>query len=319
MSAPTTGGWLLFGATAAIVVANAVYFRTLWQRPLKNGSAFFLGIKVPAGFYEGEGVGWLRLYRTLLIAEDFIAVVVLAGILLSGRWLLLPAWAGGLAVLHVSAFSGFIAYTRSKLGDNPPVRAAVSVQLEPRRLANYISWREEMMIGATVVMSWAFLILNRDAAARWSVPLVLSYVVVGLLPLNFAIARSSSPLPAENAEEHERWMEAGRHYRLRVENLFRWGCAAILLAYALQHSWRFAGRSAWFFWLSVGMFSAIWLYMVVFLIHGGRRLDAMGRGLLPAGSWSTPFRRARMVSPSFAAWFAAWFGGLVLLLLFFTK
>jgi len=319
MSAHTTGDWLLLYASAAIVVANSVYFRTLWQRPLKNGPTFFLGVKVPAGFYEGEGIGWLRRYRTLLIAEDLTALAVLAGILLSGRWVLLPAWAGGLAVLHVSAFSGFLAYTRSKLGENPPVRAAVAVQFEPRRVADYISWREEALIGVIVALSWALLIVSRDGAAGWSVPIVLSYVILGLLPFNIAIARSRFPLPAENTEKHQQWMEAGRRYSLRVENLFRWGCAVVLLAYALQHSWRFAGQSGWFFWLSVGTFSAVWLYMVVFLIQGQRRLDTMGRDLLPPGSWSTPFRRARIISPRFVACFAVWFGGLVLLLVFLRK
>jgi hypothetical protein len=319
MSAHTTGDWLLLYATAAIVVAQAVYFKTWWERPLKNGPAFFLGVNVPAGFYQGEGVGWLRLYRTLLIAEDLVVVVVLVGILLSGRWFLLPAWAGGLAVLQVSAFSGFVAYTRSKLGDNPPVRTAVSIQLEPRRLANYISWREETIIAVTVTLSWALLVLNHDATVRWNAPVVLSYVIVGLLPFKIAIARSSFPLPAEQTEEHQQWMEAGRRYGLRVVNFSRWLIVVALLAYTLQHSWRFAGRSGWFLWLSEAAFSAIWVYMVVSIIRGQRRLDTMGRDLLPPGSWSTPFRRARIISPSFAAWFAAWFCGLVLLLVFFRK
>jgi hypothetical protein len=43
----------------------------------------------------------------------------------------------------------------------------------------------------------------------------------------------------------------------------------------------------------------------------------MGRDLLPVGSWSTPFRPARLMTPGFAKWFGIWFGGLIFLLVFF--
>ena len=46
----------------------------------------------------------------------------------------------------------------------------------------------------------------------------------------------------------------------------------------------------------------------------------MGRDLRPAGSWSGPFRRATLIMPGISPWlFGAWFGGLVLLIVFFRR
>lgn len=47
------------------------------------------------------------------------------------------------------------------------------------------------------------------------------------------------------------------------------------------------------------------------LTRGQRRLTAMGRDLRPAGSWSTPFRPARLMVPGALTWFGIWFGGLL--------
>ncbi len=56
------------------------------------------------------------------------------------------------------------------------------------------------------------------------------------------------------------------------------------------------------------------------MIRGSGRLAAMGRNLRPAGSWSSPFRQATLTMPSISTWlFGAWFGGLVLLLVFFRR
>jgi hypothetical protein len=53
------------------------------------------------------------------------------------------------------------------------------------------------------------------------------------------------------------------------------------------------------------------------IIRGQTRLAAMSRELRPAGSWSTPFQSARLMLPGGLAWFGIWFGGLLLLLIFF--
>ena len=57
--------------------------------------------------------------------------------------------------------------------------------------------------------------------------------------------------------------------------------------------------------------------MMAIIARGQARLTAMGHGLRPVGSWSTPFRPATLMARGYTTAFAVWFGGLVLLLAFF--
>jgi hypothetical protein len=318
MSAHTLGEWILLYVTVMIVIAEAFAFkRIFWNAPLKNGPGFFLGVKISPGFYEGEGIRWLRCYHALLLAVNLILALALLAILLSGRWLLLAPWAGGVAVLHVSTFLGFTGYTRATLGASLPVHSTVALALESRQLRDYVSWRVEALIGIIAALSWALLVSRGDAQVHWKVPVVLTYVILGALPLKIACASMSLPLPAERPEEHYRWMEAQRRFLLGVVDLTQWFLTSVFGAYALLHGWRLMNTSAWLHWLLIGIVLAIWLLMVVTILRRAQRLTDMGRDLLPVGSWSTPFRPARMMAPGFAIWFAVWFGGLVLLLVFF--
>jgi hypothetical protein len=127
--------------------------RGFWNYPLNHGPSFFLGVEVPPGFYAGEGVMWLKRYRTILLAAYLVMALALGAILVSGRWILLPVWAGGVAVLFVPTLLGFTAYTRATLGANQPVRTSAVVSLETRRLGDYISWPLEVLIGAIIALS----------------------------------------------------------------------------------------------------------------------------------------------------------------------
>ncbi|MCL5006307.1 MAG: hypothetical protein M1404_07200 [Acidobacteria bacterium] len=318
MSAHTSGEWLLLFCTIAIVIFLAVTFkRRFWDEPLKHGPGFFLGVKVSPGFYEGEGIQWLRRYHTVVLATDSILALAVLAIFASGRWYLFPVWAGGTAVLHTATLQGFTYYTRATLGANPPVHSSVAVPLETRRLSDYISWRVEALIAVITALSWALLLTNGDARIHWNVPVVFTYLILGLLPFKVVVARSSFPLPADRPEEHHRWMKAQRRYWLHVQDSSRWFFIVLLGGYALLHGWHVASANAWPRWLMIGITSAIWLYMAVTIVRGERRLTAMGRDLLPVGSWSTPFRPARLMAPGFAVAFGVWFGGLILLLVFF--
>ncbi|HUZ46579.1 MAG TPA: hypothetical protein VMW54_08065 [Terriglobia bacterium] len=318
MSAHTSSEWLLLFCTIAIVVFIAITFkRMFWDEPLKHGPGFFLGVKVSPGFYEGEGIRWLRRYRTVVLAAHSILALAVLAIFVSGQWYLFPVWAGGGAVLLMVTFLGFNGYTRATLGANPPVRPSVAIPLETRHLSDYISWRGEALIAVITASSWALLLTNGDARVHWKVPVVFTYVILGLLLLKVIFARISLPLPADRPEEHYRWMEAQRRHWLHNVDIFRWFFIIILGGYALLHGWHVASTSAWLRWLLIGIVLAIWLYMVVSIIRGGRRLTEMGRDLLPVGSWSTPFRPARLMAPGFAVAFGVWFGGLILLLVFF--
>ncbi len=318
MSGHTSLEWQFFFYAALLLVLEAIYFkRQFWDLPLTHGPGFFLGVAVPPKFYDGEGARWLRRYHTVLLLVNLLLGLALLAILLTDRWRLLGMWCPGAVVLQAGASYGFTFYARRTLGASPPVRASVAIPLETRRLGDYISWRSEALIGLLATFCWALLLTNADAQVRWAVPVVISYIIIGLFPFKIEIIRSGFPVPAERPDEHLRWMETLRRYRLYIMDYSRWSAMAILGLYALVHGWRAVRATAWLHWALPGVALAVWIFFTVTLMRRERRVNAMGRDLLPVGSWSTPFRPARVMAPGFAVAFAAWFGGLVLLLVFF--
>lgn len=320
MSGHSSGEWLLLFCTTLVVVFRVfALVRTFWNYPLNHGPGFFLDVEVAPGFYAGEGARWLKRYRTVLVVQHLVEALALAAILISGRWSLLPLWAGGTAVFTWAIFHALMRYARATLGANPPVRSSVAVSLEARRLGDYISWPAEVLIAAIVSLCWALVLTHGNAQVQWNVPVVMTYMLVGLLPCKIGIVRNSLPLPSERTAEHHRWIEAQRRYSLRVMDGARWFVLVILAGYALQHSWAVANTIVWLHWLIIGIALAVFLVMMGVVIRGSGRLATMGRELRPAVSWSGSSSPARLMMPGFSRWSAIWFGGLVLLLVFFRR
>ena len=227
-------------------------------------------------------------------------------------------WAWGAYVLGIAAAWGFAAYTRATLGANPPVRPSCAIPLETRRLGDYISWPLEALLAVVTAFSWALLLVNGNAQFDWKVPVLMTYAIVGLFPLKIGVVRNSSPVPTERPEDHYQWMEAKRRLSLHTMDILRWGFLVILGDYALLHRWHMASTGAWLRWLRLGVLLAVSLFFMLTLVREQRRVTSMGRGLRPVGSWSTPFRPASLMEPGFAP-AAVWFGGLVLLIVFFLR
>jgi hypothetical protein len=291
----------------------------LWNYPLRHGPGFFLGVEVAPGFYTADGRRWLKRYRAAVLLEHLVEALALAAILAFGRWSLLPVWAGGGAVFLTSVFFGFTAYARAKLGANPPVRSSAAVSLDQRRLGAYISWPAEILLAVMIALSWGLLLVHKGAHVHWNVPVLLTYMIVALLPYKIQIVRWSFPLPTERIEEHARWIEAQRRAQLRViDGFFRWFPLVILAGYALGVGWTTARTKVWLPWLVIGIALVVLLVYTAIMIRGAGRLTDMARDLRPVGSWSTPFRPAGRMPPSFfSPYFAVYFAGLVLLLVFF--
>jgi hypothetical protein len=245
MSGHNSVDWLLLCATTLAVVVRVFWLvKWLWNYPLRHGPGFFLGVEVAPGFHADDGGRWLKRYRVAVLSEHMVEALALVAILVSGRWSLLPVWAGGGAVFLSSVFFGFETYTRAKLGANPPVRSSMAVSLEKRRLGAYISWPAEVLMAVVTVLSWALLLTHRSLQVQWSAPVLLTYQIIGLLPFKVQIVRWSFPLPAERTEEHSRWIEAQRRLQLRViDGLFRWLPLVILAGYALGAGWTAARTS----------------------------------------------------------------------------
>jgi hypothetical protein len=320
MSGHSFGEWLaLFCSILVVIFRIFELVRRFWNYPLGHSPRFFLDVEVAPGFYAGEGARWLKRYRTILVVEHLVETMAMVAILISGRWNLFPLWAGGTAVFAWAIFHALIRYARATLGANSPVQSSMAVSLEARRLGDYISWSAEVLMAAIVSLCWAFLLTHGNAQAHWNVPVVMTYMIVGLLPCKIGIVRNSVPLPPEQTGEHYRWVEAQRRNSLRGMDSMRWFFMVIFAGYALQHSWAVANTIGWLHWLIIGIALAVFLVMMGIVLRGSGRIAEMGRELRPAVSWSGSSSPARLMMPGFSRWSAIWFGGLVLLLVLFRR
>jgi hypothetical protein len=321
MSGHSSMDWLLLFLNALIVIVFVFELvKRWWNYPLAHGPGFFLDVEVAPGFYNDEGVGWLRRYRTILLAAYFLGALALAAVLVSGRWNLLPLWGCGIAVYGVAIYFGFMAYTHATLGANPPVPTRTVVSLEARRLGDYISWPAEILMAVIVALSWALLLAHRNAHVQWKGPVLLTYIILGLIPFKISVVRNSFPLPSERAEEHYRWADAQRRHWMRMQDALRWFLIIILAGYALLRAWPAASTIAWFHWVVIGVALAVWFVLMAIQTRDRGRLTEMGRNLRPMGSWSGPFRRATLMMPGISPWsYGAFCAGLFLLLVFFRQ
>lgn len=318
MSAPSVVGVYVFTICVIVLVLTYALVTYLWNQPLHNGPGYFYGIEVPAGFYDGPGRRWMTGYHAMVVALYGVCGAGLAAIVATRRWELTPTWAGGFALLFVPAMFGFQAWTRHKLGANPPVRP-VALALETRRYGDYISWPMEALAVALVGLSWWLLLRHTGSHFDWQTPLTLSWVALGVIPGKMAMVRLGFPLPAERAEEHFRLQEAGRRFWIRVFGiLIQWFLVIVLLGVALLHGLFPVHPAPVWRWLLLACYFAVWGYGMVVLFRGMLQLRVMGRELRPAGSWRTPFGRSSWMGMSrgYLIWFVVWFGGILLAVLY---
>jgi hypothetical protein len=317
MNAPTTTE--LYIVINILVVLALVYslVKFAWNHPLRHGPGYFLNVEVPAGFYEGPGKSWLGGYRAILVAVYAALAVALGACFALGRLDATPLWLGGWALLYVPALVVFQAWTRYKLGANPPVRP-VALALESRRLGDYISWPLEALLATAIASSWWMLLGPGGTQSDWLNAVQLTWFALGLLPARIAAVRSTNPLPVERTEEHYRYQDATRRIAVSVLSALAWYLVAILFGMGLRHAWSPARTVTILQWFIRGGALAFGGYCIVLMFHGQRRLASMGRDLRPAGSWSTPFRRAPWIGISrpYLIWFAIWFGILLVLIVY---
>jgi hypothetical protein len=303
--------------TIGLVVALRIYslFRYTWNLPLRHGPGFFLGVEVPLGFYDGPKASWLKLYHHVLLAEHAIEGCILMVLLALAKWQYVPVWAGGSAMLFVGTLFLFVAWTRHSLGAAPPVRP-VALALQTRRLGDYILWPLEALTVALVAFSWWLLFRPGGTRIDWLNPLEMTWIVLGLLPGKIAMVSSSWPLPVERTEEHYQCQDVARRNGVRTLDAFGWFFAILLLGSALRHGGPSTISLPGLTWLIAGAALATMGYLMATVFQGQRQMARMGRDLRPAGSWATPFRGASWLSRPGLIWFAVWFGGILVFLLY---
>ena len=119
MSAPSEVGINVFLICLLVPVMTYALVKQIWNQPLQNGPGFFLGIEVPAGFYEGQGRRWMTGYHAMVAALYGVWAVALAAIAVSRRWDMTPIWAGGFALLFVLGDGWLPALDAAQAGGEP--------------------------------------------------------------------------------------------------------------------------------------------------------------------------------------------------------
>lgn len=312
MTAPTEPELMIF-STVLIVLVLAYVMKFQWNLPLRNGPGFFLGVEVPAGFYDGPGRLWLRNYRGMLIALH-VVLIVFFGVCFALRWWDSVPLCGYWAVPYLVSMNALHAWARHKLGANPPVHP-VALSLESRRLGDYISWPMEVLSAAIIASSW-WVLLRHGAKFDWLFPLQMTWAAI-VLPAKIMFVRSGAPLPAERTEEHYRYQDAMRRNRIHLMNAWGWLMVVVLAGYSLRQIVP-PKASHTLVWISLCIMTAVFAYMMVVNFRGQRLAATMGRDLRPAGSWATPYRGASGTQRNrpYLIWLIIWFAGFVALLLY---
>ncbi|HTT64196.1 MAG TPA: hypothetical protein VMG35_20230 [Bryobacteraceae bacterium] len=304
---------LLFATCGAAAIFQGYYLvRILWRLPLSHGPGFFLSTEVPPGFYEGAGMQWMRRYHAVLVLIHGIEGIILVYLVASRHWDQIPLLAPVFVALFFSMFGGFVVWARRTLGAAPPRLPAVAVPMKARRLGDYVSWPREILMAAIIAGIW--LLWRFHGGIPVSEPILATYVVMGLVPAEILIVRNSFPVPPERSEEHERWLEANRRFSLRLIELMRWFWLIAFAGPAVLQSWPATGAATSLRWILGAILTGLWFAAMWLLIPGYGRLLAMGRDLRPVGSWSGPFRPARLMPRGGLTWGISYSAGLAILL-----
>jgi F0F1-type ATP synthase assembly protein I len=315
MSAPTEFEVMIFATTLVVLTLAYGLVKFAWSQPLKNGPGFFLGVEVPAGFYDGRGKLWLNGYRAALLALHLALVVALGGCFVLKRWEWMPVWCGGFALVYVPTYAALTLWMRHKLGTRPPVRA-VAFSLQSRHLGDYISWPLEALSAAIVASCW-WVLLRHGAKFDWLPPFQMTWSAI-VLPGKIALVHSGAPLPAERTEEHYRYQDATRRNSINVLNSWGWLMVVTLCIFPLR---QFVSpmKSLSLIWIFLAVFTAVFVYMMFLIFRGQKLATTMGRDLYPSGNFATPYRSSSWMgtmSRPYLVWFAIWFGGILALILY---
>lgn len=200
------------------------------------------------------------------------------------------------------------------MGVPPAILPQAVAPLESRRLADYICWPGEALMGALVAVIWVVLLTAGAAHFSWAWPVVSTYVVLALLPGKIILVRNSYPLPPEHTGEYHRWLDMQRRFSLRLMSVMGWLVAAALAGCSAQGSWP---GEPWIPWAALLIEGAIFAAMMTIIFRGMARVATTGHNFRPIGSFSGPFRRPGLFVRGGLAWAIFYCAGLAALLMAF--
>lgn len=288
--------WLI-GLLAMSLGLRLLSLRRFWRLPLRHGEGWFLSTQVAPDFYRGAGAQLLRQYRRWLLAAFAVDLLLIAALLVSGKFFFIMREQFIAIVLSVIWFNftvmQFACRVKALAGSSPSQPAtAVQLSLATRRLRDYSNWPlETLLIGlllgtGVLLVDWrtGFLGLvpawsRADAAQAGGLLGVVwfLYLQVGLLLLKQVFVRVRMKLPVKRAEDYRRRREAWLTYHLRVCDAARLLCALALLGQAINKAFEPAG--SWALWsVLFGVTLAVYLF---YNIRERRRLAVVEREIRP--------------------------------------
>ena len=308
---------LMYVVTALVLVVHIyglIWLR--WNLPDAHGPGFFMGVEVASEFHGAPAIQWTKRYHALILAELVLVAGAAGWLVVFGLWRWLPAWAGGIAVIALLNIRAFEAWVRRSVpaAKRAEVGPAVAFSLEVRRLGDYLSWVSEALLAATLGVSWMLLLTRGAAGWRWQSPAVWTYLAVASSLWKVSVVRSGVPLPADRAEEHQRWLSTRRRYSVRVFDCFSWFAVLIVAGYAALYSSPANSAAPWLRWMIVALVCAVWTTLVVVTVRGQLRLASTGGGLRPMESWRGLSGQGNHHLPPGGVWGVGFVAGLVLLI-----
>jgi hypothetical protein len=116
----------------SLVVAFRIYWLAtrLWGQPVA----------------QGAGPSLLKRYRAILLAEHLIEWIALAFLIALHEWRFLTQWIWGGALLYVATLAGLMVWVSNRLVKELPNSATAAIPLTVRRLGDYLSWRNEILL-----------------------------------------------------------------------------------------------------------------------------------------------------------------------------
>jgi hypothetical protein len=251
----------------------------------------------------------MRRYRIALLAF-YLSLVVFLGLLIAGASFFHFVWFP--LVLSVVPMSAFPLWARRALKPVPRVVTKLGVAFESRPLRECIAWRTETAAALALVMLWALLLWRTPY--EWPGAVILSWMAVGILPIKIILARSPFPLPPEQVEEYHRWGEASRAAFMRIADIWRWTCVAIIAMGVIERGFPAILTPHWSRPLLMYGFLAAFFGQLIWMGRIGYRVNDMGRALPPPGTWSGPSGPVKPSLPGGRIWFFSYLGGMVLLI-----
>ncbi len=199
------------------------------------GPVTSIGCTLRDGFYEGAGRKLLQRYRALFLWPYFIELAAFVVLMVRHDLSLLPN-------LAITALLGTVLNQRLSLrmvmrsakkfeeNETDPAPAAVTLSLNPRRLADYTHPVFEIVLASIITVTLIFL---GQMHAPMGFPLLILYLQAGSLLLKKAIVDWRAAAPLENSEIYLEVRERRRKMLIFVCDFYRGALGFVMVEQAI--------------------------------------------------------------------------------------